>query len=103
MRYLNKVSMDEIAGTPSRKRELGLIVLSDAEQQQLLTDTIKKYDEHWAGRKKCPACKENFEKGEGVCEAHYHDYMLCDEDWCLPCLLQRSGRAAYPNDPKWWD
>ena len=106
---MNKKSMDELALDsimdalfPSRKK-LDISKISNKAQRKLLDETIKKYAKHLKGRAECQACKDNLAKDGFVCEAHYHDYVTCGEDWCLPCFLLRSARKAYPDDQKWWD
>jgi len=106
---LSKKSMDElqlasvIAALLPNKKEIDPTKISDEAERQLLINTIKLYSDHQDTRKDCEACKISFEKYQCVCGYHFHDYCNCNEDWCLPCLLVRSGQAAYPDDPKWFE
>ena len=104
---LTKKSMDELAlGSVMdalflSRNKIDVAKISDLAQRKLLIDTTERYVEHQKGREKCEPCKENLKENGCVCSAHYHDYAACHEDWCLPCFLLRSARAAYPDDQKW--
>jgi len=108
MPYLNKQSMDELALDsimdvlfPAEKIVTSKI--SDETQRKLLVDTIKRYSKYLDGKAKCQSCKDSLAKTGVVCSAHFHDYAECSNDWCLTCFLLHSARAAYPDDPRWWE
>jgi hypothetical protein len=77
--------------------------ITNTHDRELYIATVRKYKQHRKSRVNCAECKANLATHGYVCDKHFHDYCTCNEDYCLPCLLLRSARSAYPDDPKWYD
>lgn len=68
--------------------------VTDPTDKKLLIATCRRWIKFRLSRNDCQACKESLAATKVVCEYHYHDYRLCDEPYCLPCLLLSSANKA---------
>lgn len=88
-KFLEKDTVDELKAI---KTFDNFSSITNEEDRTLLQAAYRR------NKEPCENCKKSLEETGVVCRLHWHDYVLCGEQYCYTCLVTRSRILYYPDE-----